>query len=98
MYGRQTNHSPASPEWDGADVNPVYNITATKPITKSAARCPEYVDDKIVRIFDEAALAVAFSAFDAAGAMFRKTIDISTRGIIGIEPQSVPQGAMLEFG
>lgn len=81
--------SPAASDWAGNDINHIYQTSPTKPVIRAAAQCPEYVPVEIAEIFDEAAHAVAFSAFNAAGAMFRKAIDVATRGRIGIEPQSV---------
>jgi len=43
--------------------------------------CPDYVPDDVKRIFEEAASCSAIGAWDAAGTMFRKTLDVATRSI-----------------
>jgi hypothetical protein len=44
-------------------------------------QCPEHVPEEIQRIFDEAASCASIGAWDAAGTMFRKTLDVATRSI-----------------
>lgn len=48
---------------------------------------PEYVPAPIQRIFNEAANCAAIGAFDAAGTMFRKVLDVATRDMA---PEPVP--------
>jgi hypothetical protein len=53
---------------------------------------PAHVPDKIARIFNEAATCAAVQAWDAAGSMFRKVLDASTRSIT-TKPDSGQQPA-----
>lgn len=48
---------------------------------------PPYVPESVERIFTEAANCAAIGAFDAAGTMFRKVLDVATR-VITPEPGS----------
>jgi hypothetical protein len=43
--------------------------------------CPEHVPADVQRVFDEAAKCAAVGAWDAAGTMFRKVLDVATRRI-----------------
>ena len=42
---------------------------------------PAHVPDEVGRIFDEAATCAAVGAYDAAGTMFRKVLDVATRNV-----------------
>ncbi len=44
-------------------------------------KAPAHVPSDVVRIFDEGATCAAIQAWDAAGTMFRKTLDVATRSI-----------------
>ena len=43
--------------------------------------CPNYVPPDVQRVFNEAATCAAIGAWDAAGTMFRKVLDVGTRTI-----------------
>jgi hypothetical protein len=44
-------------------------------------QCPDHVPREIERIFNEGASCAAIGAWDAAGTMFRKVLDVATRSI-----------------
>lgn len=46
-----------------------------------ARRSPDHVPDAPKRVFEEAGRCEAIGAWDAAGTMFRKTLDVATRAI-----------------
>lgn len=92
MYGGSLSDPPSAKLFAGQDLTNIFQAKVAPPIVRNSAICPQYVPEEISRLFAEAALCLAFSAFDASGAMFRKTIDAATRSKIGIAPESVEKG------
>lgn len=79
-----------NPDYAGKVVNWAFStVRVAPPIFPGAAKCPEYVPPEIENSFNEAARCLAVSCNDAAGTMFRKTLDRATRALISVEPESV---------
>lgn len=51
-----------------------------------SAKCPEFVEGKIKIAFDEGASSVAVGNWNAAGAMFRSSVDLATVPLLPTEP------------
>lgn len=56
-----------------------YELKKWVSIIPSKREVPAFVPDEIARIFDEAASCAGIGAWDAAGTMFRKVLDVATR-------------------
>lgn len=84
---------PMDKSWNDHVIDDAFENELASPIFSSIAKCPEYVPDDIVRIFDEASKCYAVGCFDAAGAMYRKVLDATTRGRVGVDPESVERGS-----
>lgn len=73
------NGGPASQ--DGKFANYVFRLESWVFEVPGRRKCPEYVPDHVRRVFEEAATCSAVGAWDAAGTMFRKVLDVATRSI-----------------
>lgn len=60
----------------------VSDVTLQRPIFTGTTPCPDHCPISIKEAFDEANVCLSVSAFNGAGAMFRKTIDLATRTLI----------------
>lgn len=56
----------------------------------SSATAPEYTPDEIAYVFNEAATCVAVECWNAAGAMFRTAIDLSTKSFLPEDDTAPP--------
>jgi hypothetical protein len=92
MSSNNTGNIPTRADFAGHLITEIFKVTPSMLVFSNAVKCPDHVPDEISAIFKEAETCLAVSCYDAAGAMFRKVLDASTRLRIGVEPQSVPKG------
>jgi hypothetical protein len=77
LYNRNSTDPPSA--YRSQYINHTFDIRKWVQVIPTARQCPEYVPDGIERIYAEAAKCEAIGLWDAAGAMFRKVLDASTR-------------------
>jgi hypothetical protein len=80
LQARNFSNDPPS-KAGGEYVNTVFEMIEWVFEVPNRRRCPEHVPAEVQRIFDEAATCAAIGAWDAAGTMFRKVLDVATRSI-----------------
>lgn len=67
----------------GFFLNALFNsVVLQKPTFANTCRCPEYTPDHIERAFNEATLCLSVGAWNGSGALFRKTVDLTTRTLV----------------
>lgn len=61
------------------------SISLHPPVFGNLTKCPEHSPEEVKAAFDEANRCIAIAAWSAAGAMFRRCIDLATRNLIPSE-------------
>ena len=74
----------------GQVINDSFNILGVVRPHAATVHCPEHVPPEIKAIFDEGAECLAVGCTNAAGAMFRKVVDIVSKG--KLPEEDVPAG------
>ena len=83
--------SPSIEEFGQYFLNGHYDFSLLPPLIGASAKCPEHVPDEVNRIFQEAAKCLAMMCWDASGTMFRKAVDVATRGLLPPQPSPEDQ-------
>jgi len=86
IYEGQPREDPLRPGLNLVDTNRYFSDDPIFIVPESFS-LSEDIPERIRDLFDQAAKCRQLGAFDASGAMFRKTIDVSTRVIYSINPK-----------
>jgi hypothetical protein len=82
LLTKKTSGIPEPTQIAGHFIDAYYRLAEWVFKIPSRRTCPQHVPDDVQRIFNEAASCLAIQCWDAAGSMFRKTLDVTTRSKI----------------
>lgn len=76
LYNKISDHPPH--KFDGT-INGSFSIEEVIRPSAATIKCPDYVPETVKSVFDEAAECLAIKQWNAAGAMFRKIVDLASK-------------------